>query len=122
MSAIQFYLNCKYISPFSSTQCFTLLLSYSFLANVCLFRPNGHKLTVPWHNVHMSSVVEGDVVTFSYELQSRRELPLNPIVHRKRLDLEWDDVVDNHNKDQRFLNGMKSCSASDGSNGNEIGN
>jgi len=37
----------------------------------------------------------GDVVTFSYESYSRREVPLNPKIQRVRTDLSWEEVLQN---------------------------
>jgi len=39
------------------------------------------------------SLKKGDVVTFSYENSSRREIPLGPRIVRVRGDLTWEDVV-----------------------------
>lgn len=35
----------------------------------------------------------GDVVTFSFDLSSRRNIPVSPKILRIREDLEWDEVV-----------------------------
>ena len=69
-------------------------------------RPNGSKLAVPLENVYTSGLTPGDVVTYSFELQLRGELPHNPKIYRKRIDLDWEDVVINSAEDQQYLNGM----------------
>ena len=52
---------------------------------------------MPHHNVHLPALVkEGEVVTFSYEISARRELPVNPIVSKIRRDVTWEDVLKSH--------------------------
>jgi hypothetical protein len=48
----------------------------------------------------------GDVVTFSYEINARQNLPVNPEIVRIRKDIEWEDVVANYAKERRFRNGL----------------
>ena len=54
----------------------------------------------------------GDVVTFSYEINARREVPVNPQIVRIRRDLEWEEVTANFAKERRFRNGISSSSFS----------
>ena len=69
------------------------------------FRPNGSVFTVPAQNVHVAAQL-GDVVTFSYESNSRRDAPVNPVVYRIRTDLDWDDLVLNYAKEKRHLSSI----------------
>eukprot|EP00026_Physarum_polycephalum_P002350 Phypoly_transcript_02356.p1 GENE.Phypoly_transcript_02356~~Phypoly_transcript_02356.p1 ORF type:complete len:908 (+),score=118.97 Phypoly_transcript_02356:113-2836(+) len=39
--------------------------------------------------------IRGDIVTFSHDFQSRRSTPTNPVVHRIRSDMTWQDVIKN---------------------------
>lgn len=48
----------------------------------------------------------GDVVTFSYEVHARRELPVNPVIERVRFDVSWEDVVLNSIKEKKYRNGI----------------
>lgn len=76
---------------------------------ICLFlfliRPNGSVFSVAAQNVQVE-VKTGDVVTFSYESNSRRDAPVNPTIYRVRTDLSWDDVVLNFRKEKRQLNSI----------------
>jgi hypothetical protein len=49
---------------------------------------------------------KGDVVTFSYEIHARRELPFNPNIIRIRMDLSWEDVVAGAFTEKKHLNGI----------------
>eukprot|EP00026_Physarum_polycephalum_P001092 Phypoly_transcript_01093.p1 GENE.Phypoly_transcript_01093~~Phypoly_transcript_01093.p1 ORF type:complete len:1197 (+),score=192.21 Phypoly_transcript_01093:78-3668(+) len=42
---------------------------------------------------HGLKVVNGDIVTFSYNVFSRRSVPVDPFVYRVRHDLIWEDLV-----------------------------
>eukprot|EP00026_Physarum_polycephalum_P001387 Phypoly_transcript_01388.p1 GENE.Phypoly_transcript_01388~~Phypoly_transcript_01388.p1 ORF type:complete len:627 (+),score=98.80 Phypoly_transcript_01388:211-1881(+) len=64
--------------------------------------PNGSIFPVPAQNVHVAAQI-GDVVTFSYESNSRRDAPVNPVVYKIRTDLDWEDVVLNYAKEKRHL-------------------
>eukprot|EP00026_Physarum_polycephalum_P001298 Phypoly_transcript_01299.p1 GENE.Phypoly_transcript_01299~~Phypoly_transcript_01299.p1 ORF type:complete len:1145 (+),score=200.33 Phypoly_transcript_01299:2-3436(+) len=60
-----------------------------------LAMPNGLTFSAPLPgNVELTI---GDVVTISYDINSRREVPTNPKILRIRTDLSWEDVV---NSDQ----------------------
>jgi hypothetical protein len=56
---------------------------------------------VPYYNVHIPTPLVGDVVTFSYELHSRREAPVNPVIFKKRVDVNWGDIVHNFVRDKK---------------------
>ncbi len=40
-------------------------------------------------------VHKGDIVTIAYDSFKRRQYPIDPVIVRKRNDLDWDDVVKN---------------------------
>ena len=46
-------------------------------------------------------------MTYSYEVQSRRELPVNPEICRIRTDLSWEEVVANFGLEKKLRNGKK---------------
>lgn len=49
---------------------------------------------MPHNNIETSTLPEkGDIVTFSYEALARRSAPLNPVIHRIRTDISWEDVL-----------------------------
>jgi hypothetical protein len=50
--------------------------------------------------------MRGDIVTFTYDSFSRRALPINPKIFRKRSDVTWEEVLRNHEKDAQ-VDGMK---------------
>ncbi len=41
-------------------------------------------------------VHKGDIVTIEYDSLKRRKYPINPVIVRKRNDLDWEDVVNNY--------------------------
>jgi hypothetical protein len=47
------------------------------------------------------------VVTFSYESNARRDVPISPKIYRIRTDLSWREVVENAAAEKKFLNGKK---------------
>ena len=49
----------------------------------------------------------GTIVSFSFELQARRDTPINPVIFRVRSDLTWDDVIAAAIRDQKFVNGTR---------------
>ena len=69
--------------------------------------PNGGLFSVPFNSVRIPPPAKGDVVTFSYEVHARRELPTNPEITRKRTDLSWEEVVESSQNEVKVLNGMK---------------
>jgi hypothetical protein len=69
------------------------------------YRPNGTIFPVSLDSVNIPTPMKGDVVTFSYEIQSRREMPSNPSIVRKRTDISWEDVLDSSLTEKKFLNG-----------------
>lgn len=72
-----------------------------------MLRPDGDTMEVPNENIYVSSTLSiGDVVSFSFECQARRELPVNPKIYRIRTDLSWEDVVYNSAKEKAFFNGI----------------
>lgn len=40
-------------------------------------------------------LIPGDIVTFSYDNYSRKEVPVNPKIIRIRSDMSWQDVIKN---------------------------
>jgi signal peptidase I len=45
----------------------------------------------------MSTVPKrGDIVTFTYETYSRRDVPVNPKLLRVRKDVSWESIVVDH--------------------------
>lgn len=48
----------------------------------------------------------GDVVTFSFESQARKDIPVNPVVYRIRSDVAWEDIVNNFLKEKKLSNSM----------------
>jgi hypothetical protein len=63
---------------------------------MCIVPPTS--VLIPTPNV-------GDVVTFSYEIHARRELPVNPEIYRVRTDVSWEEVILNSLKEKKFRNG-----------------
>ena len=52
-------------------------------------RPNGIKFTVPPENIHVPTKLRvGDVVTFSYDNPTRRNILVNPKIYRLRSDVD----------------------------------
>eukprot|EP00026_Physarum_polycephalum_P004416 Phypoly_transcript_04435.p1 GENE.Phypoly_transcript_04435~~Phypoly_transcript_04435.p1 ORF type:complete len:688 (+),score=101.45 Phypoly_transcript_04435:123-2066(+) len=72
--------------------------------SVHLKLPTGLTFTVPAENVHIPTPAPGDIVSFSYEANSRYDLPTNPQIYRIRGDVSWDDVVHSFFKEKQFLN------------------
>ena len=69
-------------------------------------RPNGITFLVTKEKVEVSNISVGDIVTFSYENNAKRDVPANPRIFRIRTDLLWKDVVQLFYKEKRHLNGM----------------
>jgi hypothetical protein len=90
----------SFLPPFFSIS-FFLLLFLLFLWH----RPNEQTIVVPPEDVHISTPNSGDVVSFSYVSQARRDKPVDPKIFRIRTDVSWEDVVLNYNKERKFLNG-----------------
>eukprot|EP00026_Physarum_polycephalum_P002046 Phypoly_transcript_02050.p1 GENE.Phypoly_transcript_02050~~Phypoly_transcript_02050.p1 ORF type:complete len:789 (+),score=103.44 Phypoly_transcript_02050:501-2867(+) len=60
----------------------------------------GQVFTVPESSIKTEPLPAcGDVVTFSYEIRSRKELPENPVISRIRLDISWEEVLANYSED-----------------------
>ena len=45
-------------------------------------------------------------MSFSYEVNSRREVPVNAEIYRVRTDLSWEDILLDFFKELKSLNGM----------------
>eukprot|EP00026_Physarum_polycephalum_P001524 Phypoly_transcript_01526.p1 GENE.Phypoly_transcript_01526~~Phypoly_transcript_01526.p1 ORF type:complete len:780 (-),score=98.01 Phypoly_transcript_01526:986-3034(-) len=72
--------------------------------SVLLKLPDGQIITVPAKNVEVPiPLTGGDVVTFSFEVNARRDLPVNPKIYRIRTDVSWPEIVQNYKRDQQFL-------------------
>lgn len=50
---------------------------------------------MPSQNVLIPTPDVGEVVSFFYETNARREKPVNPRVYRVRADISWEEVVYN---------------------------
>jgi hypothetical protein len=61
---------------------------------------------VPPQNVDITLEV-GDIVTFSYESQLRKEIPVNAVIHRIRHDVDWGDVVNQYYRDNVHQDSMR---------------
>eukprot|EP00026_Physarum_polycephalum_P004271 Phypoly_transcript_04288.p1 GENE.Phypoly_transcript_04288~~Phypoly_transcript_04288.p1 ORF type:complete len:615 (+),score=69.63 Phypoly_transcript_04288:198-1847(+) len=70
-----------------------LVIGIGHLGDIKLKLPDGVTFTVPSESVHVSGIKMGEIVSFSYETHSRREVPINPLIYRVRTDLVWEDVV-----------------------------
>eukprot|EP00026_Physarum_polycephalum_P000538 Phypoly_transcript_00539.p1 GENE.Phypoly_transcript_00539~~Phypoly_transcript_00539.p1 ORF type:complete len:959 (+),score=132.38 Phypoly_transcript_00539:57-2933(+) len=66
--------------------------------------PSGVIFTVPPENIQTKKLTVGDVVTFSYESNARRDVPISPKIYRIRTDLSWREVVENAAAEKKFLN------------------
>lgn len=51
----------------------------------------------------MKEIEIGDIVSFSHEWQSRSEIPKNPVIHKIRSDLLWDEVIHNSHKTKGII-------------------
>ena len=69
-----------------------LIFSYIFFFSY-IFRTNGKTFTVPRDDVHVPRLSLGDIVSFSYYVNTRHDIPTRPSVYRIRTDVEWDDVI-----------------------------
>jgi hypothetical protein len=61
---------------------------------------------VPPENIQIPPPAMGDIVTFSYESQSRREVPINATIYRVRRDIAWLDVVNQYRRDEPHSGSM----------------
>jgi hypothetical protein len=48
----------------------------------------------------------GEIVTFSYELSTRRDTPANAEIFRTRTDVLWEDVANSYAQERRFVTSM----------------
>jgi hypothetical protein len=72
-----------------------------------LSRPTGEIFSVPRHNVRIDpQPSKGDIVTFSYAINARRELPINPEITRIRTNITWTDIIASNGTEEKFLNGI----------------
>lgn len=69
------------------------------------YSPSGVVFSVPPESVQVRKLDVGDVVTFSYESNARRDVPIGPKIYRIRTDLSWREVVANTAAEKKFLNG-----------------
>eukprot|EP00026_Physarum_polycephalum_P013932 Phypoly_transcript_14393.p1 GENE.Phypoly_transcript_14393~~Phypoly_transcript_14393.p1 ORF type:complete len:318 (+),score=42.03 Phypoly_transcript_14393:113-955(+) len=77
--------------------------------SVTLKIPSGSTFDVPSTDVQISPPSIGDIVTFVYDAQSRRDVPQGPKIVRLRTDIDWDDVVRSSRQEERFLNETSSA-------------
>jgi hypothetical protein len=82
-------------------------LPFSFLVTHNSIRPDGSMLSVPSESVIIPTPTVGDIVTFSFDTTSRRDLPFNPKIFRIRTDISWDDILRSYFKEKQYLSGMK---------------
>lgn len=61
---------------------------------------------MPKDNVQVSSPKIGEVVSFYFENNSRRDIPINPVIFKVRGDLEWEDVLQNYNNESEQRTGI----------------
>ena len=61
---------------------------------------------MPVEDVNSSVPSVGDIVTFSFDNQRRKDLPLGPKIERIRTDLMWDDVVSSFHQESQCIIGM----------------
>lgn len=63
---------------------------------------------MPRQSVMVSPVpASGTVVTVTYDLNARRELPVNPKIERIRPDLDWVDILKSSGQDKSVFDGMR---------------
>ena len=55
----------------------------------------------------MPQIEVGEIVSFFYEANARRDSPVNAQVYRIRSDVSWTDVVRNSISESKYLNGMQ---------------
>eukprot|EP00026_Physarum_polycephalum_P001037 Phypoly_transcript_01038.p1 GENE.Phypoly_transcript_01038~~Phypoly_transcript_01038.p1 ORF type:complete len:1240 (+),score=185.34 Phypoly_transcript_01038:28-3720(+) len=67
--------------------------------------PNGAEFGVPLESVFVPKLAIGDIVTFSYESQIKKYIPVEPKIFRVRTDLSWSSVVHFFGSSDRSLNG-----------------
>ena len=58
--------------------------------------------------MQLANLQKGDIVTYSYEVHARSEVPVNPTITRIRTDVTWKDVMMSFASEEKFLNGMQS--------------
>jgi hypothetical protein len=66
---------------------------------------------VPMQNVHVRfpPLQVGEVVTFSYEHLTRRDVPVHAEIFRRRSELKWEDVIAN-SRSQQHIQGLSPLS------------
>eukprot|EP00026_Physarum_polycephalum_P000846 Phypoly_transcript_00847.p1 GENE.Phypoly_transcript_00847~~Phypoly_transcript_00847.p1 ORF type:complete len:1309 (+),score=236.62 Phypoly_transcript_00847:226-3927(+) len=65
--------------------------------------PGGQIFTVAPERVSIALPKKGEIVTFAYEISSRRDLPLNPEIYRTRNDVSWEDVVHSYSQERKIV-------------------
>lgn len=88
---------------------FLLLITKKLFNLFNTLRPNGNKILVPEEEVKVEKerMKVGAIVSFSFKIQSRRDMPVGGVtIYRVREDVTWRDVVLNHFRERRFLNGI----------------
>ena len=58
-------------------------------------RPNERTFSVEMTE-EIQELQKGDVVTYSFDGYANDGLPLNPAIKRPRIDVTWEDVLQNH--------------------------
>lgn len=69
-----------------------MLITSLLVIVLLVFRPSGRVFKVLMQNVMVSKLAIGDIVTFSSEI-IYKHTPVHAIIHRKRVDLTWKDVI-----------------------------
>ena len=59
----------------------------------CCCRSSGLVFDVPHTDILIPMPSIGDVVSFSYDAHSRRDIPVNPKIFKVRTDISWEEVV-----------------------------
>lgn len=65
--------------------------------------PNGTTFNVPMESVLITTPDIGEIVSFFYETNARRDKPVNPKVYRTRGDISWEEVVHNFVEENKDL-------------------
>lgn len=69
-----------------------------------IIRVTGHTISIPLKDINISIPLVGQIVTFSFESHSRREVPVNPKIQRIRNDVTWEELINTHNNEKESEN------------------
>ena len=85
--------------------CVRYIINWFILLTI-ISSPEGQEFSVPMEDVRIRMPSVGDVVSFSFEIYARRDVPARPIMYRIRTDVSWEDVVHNFYQENKYLNGV----------------